>query len=177
MTNGNHIMTSSYVHMVSSPHVKHCLDFSFVFSAPLRAWTNLFSASGISALECTSQAVLGSSYQRKVPASVPLFLKKWKNPSFALRRKRTRVQAPPWFWICSLGLLAWGTDLKSQKGLYSHPSPKHRGRLIHQKLVQVLWHSIIVHYQCAVGSLTNLGGCKDGLEVVVVCLVDWFAVG
>jgi len=27
--------------------VKHCLDFSFVFSAPLPAWRNLFSASGI----------------------------------------------------------------------------------------------------------------------------------
>jgi hypothetical protein len=27
--------------------VKHCLDFSFVFSSPLPAWRNLFSASGI----------------------------------------------------------------------------------------------------------------------------------
>jgi hypothetical protein len=28
-------------------HVKHCLVFSFVFSAPSLAWRNLFSASGI----------------------------------------------------------------------------------------------------------------------------------
>jgi hypothetical protein len=30
-----------------SRHVKHCLDFSFVFSAPLPAWRNLFLTSDI----------------------------------------------------------------------------------------------------------------------------------
>jgi hypothetical protein len=51
--------------------------------------------------------------------------KKWKNPSSALCRKRTWVQALPWFSTCSLGLPASGTDLKSQKGhLYSGPSQK-----------------------------------------------------
>jgi hypothetical protein len=52
-----------------------------------------------------------------------LVFKKWKNPSSALHRKRTRVQALPWFLTCSLGLPASGTDLKSRKGLYSGPSP------------------------------------------------------
>ncbi len=31
----------------NGPIVKYCLNFSFVFSAPLPAWRNLFSASGI----------------------------------------------------------------------------------------------------------------------------------
>jgi hypothetical protein len=51
---------------------------------------------------------------------------KWKNPSSALLRKRTWVQALPWFSTSYLGLPAWGTDLKSWKGLYSGPSPIQR---------------------------------------------------
>ncbi len=62
-------------------NVKHCLDFSFVFSAPLPAWRNLFSARGIFWVEGTTQAVLGSSDQRKVPASLSLFLKSEKVPA------------------------------------------------------------------------------------------------
>jgi hypothetical protein len=42
--------------------------------------------------------------------------KKWKDPSSALPRKRTWVQALPWFSTCSLGLPPLGTDLKSRKG-------------------------------------------------------------
>jgi hypothetical protein len=57
-------------------HIQQCLDFSFVFSAPLPARRNLFSASGIFCGEGTSQAVLGSSDQQKVPDSLSLFLKK-----------------------------------------------------------------------------------------------------
>jgi hypothetical protein len=49
--------------------------------------------------------------------------KEWKNPSSALCRKRTFVKALPWFFTCSFGLLALGTDLKSQKGQYLGPSP------------------------------------------------------
>ncbi len=77
-----------------SPHVKHCLDFSFVFSALLHAWRNLFSASGIFWWEeGTSQPITIS--------------KKWKNSSSALHRKRIWVQALPWFSTCSLGLPVW----------------------------------------------------------------------
>jgi len=43
--------------------------------------------------------------------------KKWKNPSYVLRRKRTWVQALPWFSTCSLGLRASGADLKITEGL------------------------------------------------------------
>ncbi len=46
-------------------------------------------------------------------------LKRSQNPSSALHRKRTLVQALLWFSACSLGLPALGTDLKSRKGLYS----------------------------------------------------------
>ncbi len=48
---------------------------------------------------------------------------KWKNPSNALPRKKTWVQALPWFWTCSLSLPALDTDLKSWKGVNSGPSP------------------------------------------------------
>jgi hypothetical protein len=41
----------------------------------------------------------------------------------ALHRKKTWVQALPWFLNCSLGLPASGTDLKSGKGLYSSSFP------------------------------------------------------
>ncbi len=63
------------------------------------------------------QAVLGSSDQRKVPASLSLFLKSEKNLTSTLIRKRTWVQALQWFLTCFLGLLASGTDLKSRKVL------------------------------------------------------------
>jgi hypothetical protein len=65
-------------------------------------------------VDCTSQPVLGPSDQ---PFTIS---KKWKNPSSALRRKRTSVQALPWFSTCSLSL--WASDLKSR---YSGPSPIH----------------------------------------------------
>jgi hypothetical protein len=60
--------------------VKHCLDFSFVFSAPLPEET-CFQQAGSSAVKGTSKAVLGSSDQRKVPASLSLFLKSEKIPA------------------------------------------------------------------------------------------------
>ncbi len=46
-----------------SKSVKHCLDFSSVFSAPLHEET-CFQQAGSSAVEGTSQAVLESSDQR-----------------------------------------------------------------------------------------------------------------
>jgi hypothetical protein len=58
-------------------NAKHCLDFSFVFQAPIPALRNLFSASGI--FRCGGyQAVLGPSDQQKVSASLSLFLKSEK---------------------------------------------------------------------------------------------------
>ncbi len=45
--------------------VKHCLDFSFVFSAPSPGVT-CFQQAGSSAVGGTSQALLGSSDNRKV---------------------------------------------------------------------------------------------------------------
>ncbi len=72
-------------------HVKHCLDFSFVFSAPLPAWRNeetyLFSASGIFYSGRYQRAVLGSSVQQKVPASLSLFLKVKKKRNLLYLRK------------------------------------------------------------------------------------------
>ncbi len=72
-TLGNSLLPGHY-----PTYAEHCLDFSFVFSSPLLAWRNLFSASGIFCGEGTSQAVLGSSDQRKVPAIPSLFPKSEK---------------------------------------------------------------------------------------------------
>jgi hypothetical protein len=58
--------------------VKHCLDFSFVFSAPLPAWRNLISLRGI---------FCGGRYQLKVPASLSLCLKSEKTPALLHLRK------------------------------------------------------------------------------------------
>jgi hypothetical protein len=74
-------------------HVKHCLDFSFVFSAPLSAWRNLLSASGIFCggrhqlarhqLGCT-----GIFWPVEGTSQPVTLLKSKKNPSSALRRRR-----------------------------------------------------------------------------------------
>jgi hypothetical protein len=64
-------------------HVKRSLDFSFVFSGPFtrQPEETCFHQDGSSAMEGTSQAELGSSDQRKVPASLSLFLKNAKIPA------------------------------------------------------------------------------------------------
>jgi hypothetical protein len=64
-------------------HVKHGLDFSFEFSGPFtrQPEETCFHQDGSSAIEGTSQAGLGSSDQRKVPASLSLFLKNAKIPA------------------------------------------------------------------------------------------------
>ncbi len=99
--------------------VNHSLGFSFVFSAPLPAWRNLFPASGIFCSGRYQQGCTGIFWPVEGTSQPVTISKKWKNPSSALRRKRTCVQTLPWFLTCSLSLLASGTDLKSQKGLYS----------------------------------------------------------
>ncbi len=78
--------------------VKHCQDFFFVFSAPLPTclkkpvFSKLDLLRGRYQPDCTgifwpdegtSQPVLGSFDQMKVPASLPVTIsKKWKNPRF-----------------------------------------------------------------------------------------------
>jgi len=58
---------------------KHCLDFSFVFfQLPPCLKKPVFSKRDLLAVEGTSQAVLGSSDQRKVPAKPVTVSKKWK---------------------------------------------------------------------------------------------------
>ncbi len=59
-------------------NMKLCLDFSFVFSAPLLAWRMLFSVSGIFCGGRYQPGCMGSSNQRKVLASLSLFLKSEK---------------------------------------------------------------------------------------------------
>jgi hypothetical protein len=68
--------------------------FPLNFQLPYLSEETCFHQVGCSAVEGTSQAVLGSFGQRKVPASLSLFRKKWENPSSALRRIRTCAQAP-----------------------------------------------------------------------------------
>jgi hypothetical protein len=66
-----------------SEFVKHCLDFSFVFSGSFICVKKpVFSKqAGSCAVEGTRQAVLGSSDQRNVPDSLSLFLKSEKIPA------------------------------------------------------------------------------------------------
>ncbi len=73
----------------------------------------------------TSQALLGCFWPTEGTSQPITISETWKNPSSAFHRKRTWVQAVLWFSICSLGLPAWDTDLKSRKGLYLGPSPIH----------------------------------------------------
>jgi len=112
-------------------YVKHCLVFSFVFSAPFKpARRNLFSASRIFCCGSYQLGCTGIFWPAEGTSQLVTIFKKWKNPSSALYRKRTFVQALPWFFRCSFGLPALGTDLKSQKGQYSGPSPVHIFRFI-----------------------------------------------
>jgi hypothetical protein len=94
-----------------------------VFSASLPASRNLFWASGIF---CSGRYQPGCTriFWPAKDTSQPVNIsKKWQNPSSPLLRKRTWVQALPWFSTYYLGLPASGTDLKWWNGLYSGPSP------------------------------------------------------
>ncbi len=85
-----------------SSHVKHCLDFLYVFSAPLPTWRNLFSANGIfcgGSLQPGCTGIFGPAEGTSQPLTIS---KKWKNPSSTLCRKRIWVQVLPWFSTCSL---------------------------------------------------------------------------
>ncbi len=100
--------------------VRLSLGFSFVFSAPLPAWGNLFSASGIFCSGRYQQGCTGISDQWKVSVSLSLFLKSEKIPALLYVGKGHVYRPFPDFWPEGL---ASGTDLQSQKGLYSGLSP------------------------------------------------------
>jgi len=89
-------------------NVKHCLDFSFVFSVPLPAARNLFSGSPIFCGERYQPGCTGIFWPAEGTSSMSLFLKNWKNQSSPLHRKWTLVQVLLWFLTCSRGLLASG---------------------------------------------------------------------
>jgi len=76
--------------------VKHCLDFFLcIFSSLTCLKKPVFIKLDLLWWKLPARlAVLGSSDQRKVPASLSLFLKSEKNPSSALRRKRIWVYRP-----------------------------------------------------------------------------------
>jgi hypothetical protein len=77
----------------------------------------------LSAVEGTSQAVLGSYDQRKVPASISLFLKSEKIPALLyvlLYVGKGPEYSPFRDFDLFLRRIGWGTDLNSRKGLYSH---------------------------------------------------------
>ncbi len=84
-----------------SSHIKHCLDFSFVFSAPLPAWRNLFSASVFFCCGSFQPGCTGIFWPAEGTSQPLTISKKWKNPSSTLSRKRIWVQALPRFSTCS----------------------------------------------------------------------------
>jgi len=98
------------------------LDFSFVFSVPYLREETRFQQAGSSSVEGTSQAVLGSSNQWKVPASLSLFLKSGKIPA-PLYVGKGPEQGPSVIFDLFPRPTGLSTGLKSQKGLYSGPPP------------------------------------------------------
>jgi hypothetical protein len=99
-----------------SKSVKHCLDFSYVFSAPLHEET-CFQQAGSSAVEGTSQAVLESSEQRMVPASLSLFLKSEK------LREKDPSTGPSVIFDLFPQFTGLGHTSQITEGPYSGPSP------------------------------------------------------
>jgi len=81
------------LHLHTYTYVKHCLDFSFVFSAPLSCLKKpVFRKPDVLRWEVGARLywdlLTSGRYQPACTIS-----KKWKNPSSDLRRKRTSVQA------------------------------------------------------------------------------------
>ncbi len=102
---------------VKLSNVKHCLDFSFVFSAPLPAWRNLFAASGIFCGGRYQPGCTGIFWPADGTSTPVTISKKWEDPSSALPRKRTRVEALRRFSTCSLGLPVFGHRSQIMEGL------------------------------------------------------------
>jgi hypothetical protein len=103
---------------------------------------------GSSAMESTSQAILASSDQRKVPASMSLFVKSGKISPLLYIGKGPEYR-PLWDFrpqgrVCTRPFSrpfrdfrpvnsASGTDFKSGKGLHSCPSPVLNVILLHSR--------------------------------------------
>jgi len=68
-------------------HVKQCLDFSFVFSAPLPAWRNLFSASRIICCGRYQLGYIGIFWPEEGTSQLVTISKRSKNPRSTLLRK------------------------------------------------------------------------------------------
>ncbi len=93
------VMVVSYVltlcrHLLT--FVRHCLEFSFEFSAPLPVWRNLYSPRGTfcggGRYQPGCTGILWPAEGTSQPVTIS---KKCKNPSSALRRTRTCcVQGP-----------------------------------------------------------------------------------
>jgi hypothetical protein len=142
-------------------YVKHCLDFSFVFSAPLLAWRNVFSA------------------------RLSLFLKSEKIPALLSVGKGLEYRPFRDFRPVPLAYLpAWGTDLKSRKGLFLGPSPL-RKALVNEAPVLNFKGSFVVPAQiffflcydhCQQRSMRVLFPAKESLPSLAVCSARWLSV-
>jgi hypothetical protein len=93
------------------------------FQLPYLPEEACFQQAGSSAVEGTSQAVLGSYDQSKVPPSLSLFLKSEKIPALVYIGKGPEYTGASAIFGLFPGPTSSGTYLKSQKGLYSGPSP------------------------------------------------------
>jgi len=85
-----YIIFGSNLLVVGAPKVRKAQpELSSVFSAPLPAWRNLFSATGIF---CSGRYQPGYTrifWLAEGTSQLVTISKKWKNPSSALRTKRT----------------------------------------------------------------------------------------
>jgi hypothetical protein len=75
-------------------HRKHCLDFSLYFQLSYLHEETCFQQAGSSAVEGITQAILDSSDQWKVPASLSLFLKSEKIPDLLYLEKAPEYTGP-----------------------------------------------------------------------------------
>jgi hypothetical protein len=118
------ICTKTHLKKGWSNSINPCLDFCFVFSAPLFVQRNLFSARGIFCSGRYQPGCIGIFWLVEGTSQPVIILKCEKIPALLYLEKGPEqwVQALPWFSTCSLGLPASGTDLTSPKGLYSAPS-------------------------------------------------------
>jgi hypothetical protein len=103
--------------VVGAPKViKYCLDFPFYSQLPYLSEETCFPQRGSSVWEVLARLYWDLLTSGRYQPACHYFFKVKKSRS-ALCRKRTWVHAFPWFFSCSLGQPASGTDLKSQLAL------------------------------------------------------------
>ncbi len=73
-------------------NIKHCVDFSFVFSSPLLVWRKLFSASGIFCHGGYQPGCIGIFWLAKCTSQIVIIPKNEEIPGFPILRKRTWVR-------------------------------------------------------------------------------------